>query len=150
VLTDTTADYVWALLLNTVRRTVEGYEYVLDDDWETWGPKLLTGPDVSNATLGSIGLGNIGYAVVKRSTACDMEVLYSDVERWELKEAELREHWGGWGVDITHVDQDEVLAMSDFVSLDVPLMDAARHLISDDELRMMREDVILVNNSGGR
>jgi len=51
---------------------------------------------------------------------------------------------------MTYVDQDEVLAMSDFVSLDVPLMDAARHLISDDELRMMREDVILVNNSGGR
>ena len=55
VLTDTTADFAWALLMTAARRTVEGYEYVLDDEWETWGPKLLTGPDVSNATLGIIG-----------------------------------------------------------------------------------------------
>jgi glyoxylate reductase len=145
VLTDTTADFAWALLMTAARRTVEGYEYVLDDEWETWGPRLLTGPDVSNATLGIIGLGNIGYGVAKRSAGFDMEVLYSDVQRWEEKEAELREQ----GVDITYAEQDEVLASSDFVSLHVPLMDATRHLISESELRTMREDAILVNNSRG-
>jgi glyoxylate reductase len=80
VLTDTTADFAWALLMTAARRTVEGYEYVLDDEWETWGPKLLTGPDVSGATLGVIGLGNIGYAVAKRTAGFDIEVRYSDVE----------------------------------------------------------------------
>ena len=145
VLTDTTADFAWALLMTVARRTVEGYEYVLEDEWETWGPKLLTGPDVSGATLGVIGLGNIGYAVAKRAAGFDMEVLYSDVDRWEDREAELRDR----GVDITYVDQDEVLARSDFVSVHVPLMDATHHLISEAELRTMREDAILVNNSRG-
>ena len=145
VLTDTTADFAWALLLTVARRTVEGYEYVLDDQWETWGPKLLTGPDVSNGTLGVIGLGNIGFTVAKRTAGWDMEVLYSDVQQWDDREEELR----AMGVDITYVDQDDLLARSDFVSVHVPLMDATHHLIGEDELRTMREDAILINNSRG-
>ncbi|MFB6359919.1 MAG: 2-hydroxyacid dehydrogenase [Halobacteriales archaeon] len=145
VLTDTTADFAWALLMTVARRTVEGYEYVLNDEWETWGPKLLTGPDVSNATLGVIGLGNIGYAVAKRTAGFDMDVLYSDVQQWEDREAELR----SMGVDITYTEQDDVLARSDFVSLHVPLMEATHHLIGEAELQAMREDAILINNSRG-
>lgn len=145
VLTDTTADYGWALLMTCARRTVEGYEYVKADEWETWGPRLLTGPDVHGATLGIIGLGNIGTAVAKRTAGFDMEVIYSDVMRWEDKEAELAEA----GVEITFVDQDELLAQSNFVTVHVPLMDATHHLISEDELQAMKEEAVLINTSRG-
>lgn len=145
VLSETTADYAWALLMTTARRTVEGHEYMQADKWETWGPKLLTGPDVSNATLGIIGLGNIGATVAKRSAGFDMEVLYSDVERHEDTEAELEEQ----GVDITYVDQDELLERSSFVTLHTPLMEATRHLIGEEELQLMRDDAILINTSRG-
>lgn len=145
VLTDTTADYGWALLMTCARRTVEGYEYVKADEWETWGPRLLTGPDVHGATLGIIGLGNIGTAVAKRTAGFDMDVLYSDVARWEDKEAELQEA----GVDITYVNREDLLAQSDFVTVHVPLMDATHHLISDEELQTMKEEAVLINTSRG-
>ncbi len=145
VLTDTTADYGWALLMTCARRTVEGHEYVHADEWETWGPKLLTGPDVHGATLGIIGLGNIGAAVAKRTAGFEMDVLYSDVHRWEDKEAELADG----GVDIEYVDQAELLAESDFITVHVPLMDATHHLISTDELKAMQDDAILINTSRG-
>lgn len=145
VLTDTTADYAWTLIMTCARRPVEGYAYVMDDQWETWGPQLLTGPDVSGATLGIIGLGNIGTAVARRTAGFDMEVLYSDIDQWDDTEAELREA----GVDITYVDQDELLERADFVTVHVPLFDATHHLISEDELRTMKDEAVLVNTSRG-
>lgn len=145
VLSETTADFAWSLLMTTARRTVEGQEYVLDGEWETWGPKLLTGPDVHHATLGIIGMGNIGTEVARRGAGFDMDVRYTDVERNEAAEEELAEA----GVDVTFVDQDELLAESDFVSLHVPLLDATHHLIGEDEFKQMKEEAILINTSRG-
>jgi glyoxylate reductase len=145
VLSDTTADFAWALLMTTARRTVEGNDYVLADEWETWGPKLLTGPDVSGATLGIVGLGNIGSTVAQRTAGFDMEVLYTDAERQEDVEADLAEY----GVDAQFVDKDELLERSDFVTLHVPLMDATRHFISEGELKAMKDSAVLVNTSRG-
>ncbi len=145
VLSETTADFAWALLMTTARRTVEGHEYVLDDEWETWGPKLLTGPDVHHATLGIIGLGNIGAEVARRSAGFDMDVQYSDVERNEAAEAELE----SVGVDVEYVDQDELLETSDFVSLHVPLFDSTHHLISEAEFKQMKDEAVLINTSRG-
>lgn len=145
VLSETTADFAWALLMTTARRTVEGHEYVLADEWETWGPKLLTGPDVHHATLGVIGLGNIGTEVARRSAGFDMDVLYTDVAPNEEAESELAEI----GVDATYVDQDELLEKSDFVSLHVPLFDATHHLIGEEEFRQMKDTAILINTSRG-
>ena len=145
VLSETTADFAWALLMTTARRTVEGQEYVLDDQWETWGPKLLTGPDVHHATLGVIGMGNIGTEVAKRGRGFDMEVLYSDVVQNEEAEAELAEY----GLDVEYVDQDELLERSDFVSLHVPLFESTHHLIGEDEFQQMKEEAILINTSRG-
>ena len=145
VLSETTADFAWSLLMTTARRTVEGSEYVLDDEWETWGPKLLTGPDVHEDTLGGIGLGNVGAEVARRSAGFDMEVLYADVERNEDVERELAEA----GVDISYVDQSELLAESDFVSLHVPLFESTHHLIGEAELQTMQESAILINTSRG-
>ena len=145
VLSDTTGDFAWALLMTTARRTVEGNDYVLADKWETWGPKLLTGPDVSGATLGIVGLGNIGSTVAQRTAGFDMEVLYTDAKRQEDIEADLAEY----GVDAQFVEKDELLERSDFVTLHVPLMDATRHWIGEDELRAMKDSAVLVNTSRG-
>lgn len=145
VLSETTADFAWALLMTTARRTVEGQEYVLDGEWETWGPKLLTGPDVHHATLGIIGLGNIGATVARRAAGFEMEVLYSDVERNEKAEGELETA----GVDVTYVEQDELLERSDFVTLHVPLFESTHHLIGEEELRRMKDGAILINTSRG-
>lgn len=145
VLSDTTADFAWALLMTTARRTVEGQQYVLDDEWETWGPRLMTGPDVHHATLGIVGLGNIGSVVARRAAGFEMEVLYSDVERREETEAELADA----GVDVTYVGQDELLERSDFVTLHVPLFESTRHLVGEEELRRMKEGAILINTSRG-
>ena len=145
VLSETTADFAWSLLMTTARRTVEGQEYVLDGKWETWGPKLLTGPDVHHATLGIIGMGNIGTEVARRTAGFDMEVRYSDIEPNEAAEEELE----AIGVDVEYVDQDQLLAESDFVSLHVPLLDATHHLIGESEFQQMKDEAILINTSRG-
>ncbi len=145
VLSETTADFAWSLLMTTARRTVEGSDYVLDGEWETWGPKLLTGPDVYGATLGVIGLGNIGAEFAKRSAGFDMEVLYADVERHEEAESTL----SAGGVETSYVDQSTLLEESDFVSLHVPLFESTRHLIGEDELQRMQESAVLINTSRG-
>lgn len=145
VLTGTTADFTWSVLATCARRTVEGYEYVQDDKWETWQPELLTGPDLHGATLGIVGLGNIGAAVARRASGFDMSVLYSDIERHE----EIEESLADAGVDITYVDQEEVFAGGDFVSVHVPLFESTRGLVGEDELRSMQESAVLINTSRG-
>jgi len=145
VLSDTTADFAWAMLMTTARRTVEGNEYVLADEWETWGPKLLTGPDVSGATLGIVGLGNIGSTVAQRAAGFDMDVLYTDAEPQADVEADLAEY----GVDASYVEKEELLERSDFVTLHVPLMDATHHWMGEDEFRAMKDSAVLVNTSRG-
>lgn len=145
VLTKTTADLAWALLLSCARRTVEGHDYVEADEWEAWGPTLLTGADVHDATLGIVGLGKIGTAVARRGAGFGMDVLYTGRSRKPDREAELAEA----GVDATFVDREELLADSDFVSLHVPLVADTRGYIGADELRRMSDDAILVNTSRG-
>lgn len=145
VLSETTADFAWAMLMTTARRTVEGNEYVLDDEWETWGPKLLTGPDVHGATLGVVGLGNIGSTVAQRTAGFDMDVLYTDAEPQPDVEDDLAEY----GVDAEFVEKADLLERSDFVTLHVPLMEATHHYIAEDELRAMKDSAVLVNTSRG-
>src|SRR5688500_18729966 len=81
VLTDTTADLAFALMMATARRIVEGADYVRAGKWKTWGPKLLTGPDVHHATLGILGLGRIGQGLARRALGFEMHVIYYDVYR---------------------------------------------------------------------
>ncbi|RIK14507.1 MAG: D-glycerate dehydrogenase, partial [Chloroflexi bacterium] len=83
VLTDTTADFAFTLLMSAARRVVEGSDYVHSGKWQTWGPKLLTGIDIHGATLGLIGFGRIGQAMAKRASGFDMRVLYYDQYRRE-------------------------------------------------------------------
>ncbi|MGQ4555936.1 NAD(P)-dependent oxidoreductase [Halobellus sp. GM3] len=145
VLTETTADLAWALLMTCARRTVEGHDYVEAGEWGTWGPRLLTGPDVHGATLGVVGLGNIGTAVARRAAGFEMDVLYTARSRKPEREGELAE----FGVDASYVERDDLLAESDFVSLHVPLTAETAGLIGEDELRRMPDEAVLVNTSRG-
>jgi glyoxylate reductase len=145
VLGETTADFAWALLMTAARRTVEGHEYVLGGEWETWGPKLLTGPDVHDATLGIVGLGDIGTRVARRAGGFRMDVVYTATGPHAEREAALAEH----GVDAEYVDLPDLLERSDFVSVHTPLTEETEGLIDADALARMKEGAVLVNTARG-
>jgi lactate dehydrogenase-like 2-hydroxyacid dehydrogenase len=141
VLTETTADLAWALLMAAARRVVEGADYVRAGRWKTWGPMLLLGPDVHGATLGIVGFGRIGQAMARRAAGFGMPVLYFD--RHRLGPAEES------ALGATFVPLEELLARSDFVTLHVNLTAETRHLIDVAALRRMKRGAILVNTSRG-
>ena len=141
VLTETTADLAWALLMAAARRLPEGDHYVRAGRWRTWGPLLLLGPDVHGATLGIVGFGRIGQAVARRAQGFGMTVLYHDVGRApEAAEA---------GLGAAFVPFEELLERSDFVTLHVNLTPETRGLIDAAALRRMKPTAILVNTSRG-
>jgi glyoxylate reductase len=141
VLTETTADLAWALLMAAARRLPEGDRYVRAGRWQTWGPMLLLGPDVHGGTLGIVGFGRIGQAVARRATGFGMTILYHDVQRATADAEEA--------VGASFVPLPELLERSDFVSLHVNLTDDTRGLISTDALRRMKASAVLVNTSRG-
>jgi glyoxylate reductase len=141
VLTETTADLAWALLMAAARRVVEGADYVRAGKWKTWGPLLLLGPDVHGATLGIVGFGRIGQAVARRAAGFGMKILYHDVSRVQAAVE------GALGASF--VSLDELLAESDFVSLHVNLTPETEHLIDAERLREMKRSAVLVNTSRG-
>jgi glyoxylate reductase len=141
VLTETTADLAWTLLMAAARRIVEGADYVRAGEWKTWGPMLLLGPDVHGATLGIVGFGRIGQAVARRAAGFGMTVLYHDTT--PLPD-EVSAPLGA-----RYVSLDELLAESDFVSLHVNLTDETRGLMNRERLARMKPTAILVNTSRG-
>ena len=140
VLTETTADFAFALLLAAARRIVEGVDYARAGKWRTWGPLLLLGGDVHHATLGLVGLGRIGLEMAKRAKGFDMRVLYYDVYRREDVEREM---------GITYAALDDVLAQADFVSIHTPLTPETRHLMNRERFAVMKSSGVLINTSRG-
>ena len=141
VLTETTADLAWTLLMAAARRVPEGDRYVRGGRWKTWGPMLLLGPDVHDATLGIVGFGRIGQAVARRARGFGMTILYHDVNRLP---AEVEEPLGAGFVPL-----EELLARADFVSLHVNLTAETRHLMNAERLGWMKSSAVLVNTSRG-
>ncbi len=141
VLTETTADLAWALMLAAMRRLPEGDRYVRAGDWRTWGPQLLMGGDVHGATLGIVGFGRIGQAVARRAAGFGMTVLYSSRTG---APADVETELGARRVDL-----DELLATSDIVSLHCPLVPETRGLIDAAALARMKPTAVLVNTSRG-
>lgn len=141
VLTDTTADLAWTLLMAAARRVPEGSRYVRDGLWKTWGPLLLLGPDVHGATIGIVGFGRIGQAVARRAQGFGMKILYHDLAPLP---ASVTEPLGAM-----YAPLEEVLAQSDFVSLHVNLSEETRHLINARTLAAMKPTAVLVNTSRG-
>jgi glyoxylate reductase len=141
VLTDTTADFAWALLMATARRVVEADGYVRAGRWQRWEFLRLLGGDVHGKTLGVIGFGRIGRAVARRALGFDMRVLYCDTVRADAAaEAELR---------ATFVDKAVLLRESDFVTLHSLLTPETRHLIDAEALRAMKPSAYLINAARG-
>jgi len=141
VLTETTADLAFALLMAAARRVAEGDRYVRADRWKTWGPLLLLGPDVHGGTIGIVGFGRIGQAVARRARGFGMRILYHDLSRVDLAiEAEL---------GATFLPLEKLLPASDFVSLHVNLSDQTRGLINAERLAWMKPTAVLVNTSRG-
>ena len=141
VLTETTADLAFALLMAAARRLPEGTRYVRDRKWKTWGPLLLLGPDVHGSTIGIVGFGRIGQAVARRAHGFGMEILYHDLEPLP---ASVTDPLGA-----TYLPLEELLPRSDFVSLHVNLSPVTRHLINAETLAMMKPTAVLVNTSRG-
>ncbi|MCB0178285.1 MAG: D-glycerate dehydrogenase [Anaerolineae bacterium] len=141
VLTDTTADFAFALLMAAARRVVEADVYARAGKWRTWGPSLLLGQDITGATLGIIGFGRIGKGMAKRAQGFDMEILYYSPNcPPDPYAAEIGAHC---------VDLTTLLERSDFVSVHVPLNDQTHHLINKETLRMMKPSAVLINTARG-
>jgi glyoxylate reductase len=146
VLTETTADLTWALLLAVARRIPEAHDYMSAGRFRIWGPELLLGADVGTGadgarrTLGIIGFGRIGHAVARRARGFDMRVLAYDPHNRSSIEA---------SDDVSYAVLDEILAASDFVTLHPLLTDETRHIIDERALRLMKDTAYLINVARG-
>ncbi len=140
VLTETTADLAFALLLAAARRLVEAASYVRLGQWRTWSPTTLAGADIHGATLGIIGFGAIGQAVATRATGFGMRTLY-----WSRRpKPQAAERLGA-----SYRDLPALLAQSDFVSVHCALTAETHHLINADALARMPAHAILINTARG-
>jgi glyoxylate reductase len=141
VLTETTADFAWALLMAAARRVVEADAFARSGQWQRWQWDMLWGQDVYGKTLGILGFGRIGRAVARRARGFNMRVLYHDTVRCEpAMEREL---------GATYIDAESLLRESDFVSLHTLFIPETRHLINERTLRLMKKTAILVNAARG-
>ncbi|OQP04905.1 D-glycerate dehydrogenase [Geobacillus sp. 44B] len=140
VLTDTTADLTFALLLATARRMVEAAQFIKEGKWKSWSPFLLAGVDVHHKTIGIVGMGNIGKAVAKRAIGFDMNVLYHNRSR--NIEAEKR-------LGATYCSFEELLERADFVVCLTPLTNETRHMFNKEAFRKMKRSAIFVNAARG-
>ncbi len=140
VLTETTADLAWALLMAAARRLPQSERALRAGQWQSWKPLEFTGQDIYGATLGIVGLGSIGAAVARRALGFGMKILYYNRRPNPVAEAAL---------GCRYVDLDTLLRESDFVSLHCPLTDETRGLIGRRELALMKPTAVLVNTARG-
>ena len=141
VLTETTADTAWALMMSAARRVPEGDRFLRSRTPWVWGPMMMLGQDLHHKTLGVVGFGRIGQAVARRGRGFGMRVIYHDVYR---PPADVEHELGAEFREL-----DDLLAEADFVSLHVNLTPETRHLIDAERLRAMKPTAVLVNTSRG-
>jgi glyoxylate reductase len=141
VLTNSTADCAFLHLMAISRRLVEVDQFIRNGNWEkAWGPKMLLGSDITGKTLGIVGLGRIGSALVPRAKGFGMKVIYNDEGPSPDKEKLL-------GVQYRKLD--DLLRESDYVSLHVPLTEDTKYMIGERELGIMKKSAFLINTSRG-
>ncbi|CAN5356763.1 D-glycerate dehydrogenase [soil metagenome] len=138
VLTETTADFAFALVITAARRIVEAADYVREGRWKTWSPNLFLGQDLHDATIGIIGFGRIGQEVAKRAAGFSMRIL--TIDRGKRPDVKL---------EVEYTDLDSLLRESDFVCLTVALNDETRGLIGSRELGLMKPTAMLINAARG-
>ena len=139
VLTETTADLAFALLLAAARRIVEGADQARAGKWRTWSPTGLLGRDAYGATLGIVGMGRIGRAVARRASGFDMKVIYFNP--------------GSKGSDricgARVVEFEQLIAESDFISVHVPLTAKTHRMFDRETLKRMKPTAVLINTARG-
>jgi len=140
VLTETTADLTWALILAAARRIPEADRLVRAGEWRTWSPMFMTGQDVHGATLGIIGFGRIGQAVARRARGFNMKVIYYGRARNPVAEQEY---------EAEYQPLDDLLKAADFVSLHVNLSAETRGLIGERAFSLMKPTAVLINTARG-
>ncbi|MRX54602.1 D-glycerate dehydrogenase [Bacillus idriensis] len=140
VLTNTTADLTFALILTAARRVVEAADYVKAGKWTSWSPLLLAGADVHHKTIGIVGMGKIGQAVAKRAKGFDMNILYHNRSRDYDAENNL---------EAAYTSFDELLAQSDFVVCMTPLTNETKHMFNAESFRKMKSSALFINSSRG-
>jgi len=141
VLTNATADLVWALILSVTRRIVESDHLCRNSQFKGWLPELMLGTEITGKTLGIIGMGRIGQAVAKRSLGFDMNVQYYGRSKKSL---------GDIGDPKYIRDLDTLLKTSDIVSLNIPYSEKTHHLIDEPEFSIMKNSAFLINTARGR
>ncbi|MBN8210430.1 D-glycerate dehydrogenase [Bacillus sp. NTK071] len=140
VLTETTADLTFALMMAAARRLPEASDYLREGKWKTWSPMQLTGQDIHGATLGIIGLGRIGEAVAKRARGFDMNVIYHNRSRNHEAEEKL---------ELQYVELDELLREADFICVLTPFTAETENMIGREQLALMKESAVLINTARG-
>jgi glyoxylate reductase len=140
VLTETTADLTFALLLAAARRVVEAAEFIKDGKWQSWSPFLLAGHDVHHKTIGIAGMGGIGEAVARRAKGFGMEILYHNRSRKPDAEQALGAQYCSF---------DELVERSDFLVAMTPLTPETKHLFNAGVFKKMKPSAIFVNASRG-
>jgi len=141
VLTETTADLTWALIMSIARRTVEGDKMVREGKFKGWGPMVLLGSDVHGKTLGIVGAGRIGQAVARRAGGFGMKILYHSRTRKPDFEEECNAKFVGF---------HELLRESDYITLHIPLTGETYHLIGEKEFEMMKKTAYVINTARGK
>ncbi len=141
VLTETTADLAFALMLAAGRRIVEADRFLRAGRWRRWQIDLLCGHDVHQKTLGILGFGRIGRAVARRARGFGMRMLYHSPAPVAARVE--REH----GVE--YADRESLFRRADYLSIHVPLNEHTRHLVGANELELMKPTAVLVNTSRG-
>ncbi len=140
VLTETTADLTFTLMLTVAKRVVEGDTMIRSGKFDGWSPLMLLGADVFGKTLGIVGAGRIGSAMAARASGFNMNILYTDTKRND----DLELKYGAQFVSL-----DDLLSKSDFVTIHVPLNDKTHHLINSKRLKQMKSDAYFINTSRG-
>jgi glyoxylate reductase len=141
VLTDATADMALALLLAAARRLGEGERLVRAKKWTGWEPRQMLGADITGATLGLIGFGRIGRAVARRAQAFEMRVIYWNRTRLALADE--------MAAKVSYAPFEELLRLSDFVSLHVAYSPQTHHLLDDGQFALMKPTAFVINTSRG-
>jgi glyoxylate reductase len=141
VLTETTADLTWALILATARKIPQSDRFTKNRRFRGWELDLFLGKEVSGKRLGIIGMGRIGQAVASRAQGFRMEVVYFDPHRLTSEEEKT--------YTATFLPLDDLLASADIVSIHASLNPETFHLLSAEKLRLMKKGAILVNVARG-
>ncbi|MCF7793884.1 MAG: D-glycerate dehydrogenase [Candidatus Cloacimonetes bacterium] len=137
VLTETTADLTWSLIMSVSRNLYKSEKFLRDGNFKGWGPMLLLGSDIHGKTLGIIGAGRIGTAVAKRAVGFDMKIIYTDINEMKVD------------FPVEKISLDELLKEADYVTIHVPLLPETKHLIGERELKLMKNSAYLINSARG-